>query len=91
MSEPFSRKLEFVVNGEKDDIGITVSPDLTGNKMIVNTGTLELIGKPPGTTWTRLMEFANVADTTITVENATGWKVGDELGIAPSFMGQKEF
>lgn len=59
--------------------------------MIVNTGRLELFGNPPGTIWTRLTAFADKGATSITVGNVTGWKVGDELGLAPSFSGQKEF
>jgi hypothetical protein len=60
-----------------NDTGITVSPDLVGNKMIVNTGRLELFGTPPATIWTKLTAFANIGETSITLESASGWKIGD--------------
>jgi len=74
---PFTHKLALQINGNFDDIGFTVSPDLTGNKMIVNTGRLQLFGSPPTTTWTRLTAFANIGDTSITVLSTAGWKIGD--------------
>jgi len=67
---PFSHQLTIQVNGNMDDIGLTVSPDLTGNKMIVNTGRLELFGTPPATSWTKLTSFANAGDTSINVLSA---------------------
>lgn len=35
--------------------------------------------------------FADVGATSIKVSSATGWSVGDQIGIAPSFSGQTEF
>lgn len=35
--------------------------------------------------------FADVGATSIKVANTSGWKVGDQIGIAPSFTGQKQF
>lgn len=37
---PFTHKLTIQLKGLKDDLGFTVSPDLTGKKMLVNTGRL---------------------------------------------------
>jgi hypothetical protein len=59
--------------------------------MFVVTGRLELYGTAPSTVWTTMTTFANAGATSITVSNSTGWKVGDEIGIAPSFMAPKEF
>ena len=59
--------------------------------MFVNTGRLELYGMPPETIWTRLTTFADRNSTWIKVASATGWKVGDELGISPSFTATNEY
>lgn len=57
--------------------------------MFVVTGKLELFGTAPATTWTRMTAFADAGTNSITVASASGWKIGDEIGIAPSFSGQK--
>ena len=73
----FTHSLKIQLNGVQNATGFTVSPDLTGNKMFVVTGRLQLFGVAPGTTWTRLTEFANAGATSIKVSSTTGWKVGD--------------
>jgi hypothetical protein len=88
---PFAKKLTIRLLGAQNATGFTVSPDLTGNKMFVNTGRLELIGVPPTTTWTRLTAFANKGATTLKVASTTGWKAGDQLGISPSFSTFSEY
>ncbi len=45
--------------------------------MFVVTGVLELFGSAPASVWTRLTAFADKGATSITVESAAGWKVGD--------------
>ncbi len=47
------------------------------------SGMLDTIGTAKNP-WTRLTGSANAAATTITVEDATGWRVGDRLEIAPT-------
>ena len=49
------------------------------------TGSLILYGQSPGTVWTRLKSSALKDTQQITVDNAHGWKEGDELVIGPSF------
>lgn len=63
--------------GNKNGSGFTVSPDLTGNKMFVVTGKLELFGIAPSSVWTRMTAFADKGTSSITVASAAGWKVGD--------------
>ena len=53
--------------------------------MIVVTGRFELYGVPPTTTWTRLTTWADAGATSISVGSTKGWKIGDQIGIAPSF------
>lgn len=62
-----------------------ISNDIAvGNKVIANVGTIKLIGNPPATTATRLTAPLAAGSTTITVDSATGWAVGDTLAIAPT-------
>lgn len=76
-STPFTHNLTIEMTGDKSGTGFTVSPDLTGNKMFVVTGRLELFGAAPSSIWTRMTAFADAGATSITVASAAGWKVGD--------------
>ncbi len=50
---------------------------------ITGDGYLDAIGTSK-TPWTNLTGSANVNDTSITVDDATGWQVGDSLAITPT-------
>lgn len=76
-STPFTHQLKIQLNGVQNATGFTVSPDLTGNKMLVNTGRLQLYANPPSTVWTKMTAFADIGATSIKVASATGWNVGD--------------
>lgn len=39
-STAFTHQLKIQLNGNQNATGLTVSPELTGNKMFVNTGRL---------------------------------------------------
>ncbi len=45
-------------------------------------GTLEVYGDPEGSSWTRLSATAAAGESSITVDDATGWRVGDRIVIA---------
>jgi hypothetical protein len=64
---------------------IVIDPFVAANKYIVVTGNLSLYGTAPSTVWTKLTAKAAAGATSITVASTSGWAVGDELGIAPSF------
>ena len=76
-SAPLNHSLTITLNGNKEDVGLTVDPGLTGNKMLVVTGELYLYGKPPATTWSVLTAIALRGATSITVSSASGWAAGD--------------
>jgi hypothetical protein len=76
-SAPLNHSLTITLNGNKEDVGLTVDPGLTGNKMFVITGELYLYGKAPATTWSVLTAMAPRGATSITVSSASGWAVGD--------------
>jgi hypothetical protein len=54
-----------------------------GEKLIgVMGGVLALVGHAPGPSWTRLVDHAPPGSTTLQVEDATGWEVGDRIVVA---------
>ncbi|XP_061189118.1 fibrocystin-L-like [Saccostrea echinata] len=64
--------------------GVFRSPELPiyGSKSLgVRNGTLDLHGKPK-VTWTRLAATALAGSTTITLQNAVDWEVGDLIALA---------
>ena len=84
-SSPFPHKLTIKMYGDQSHRGMVIDPFETGNKLIAVTGTLALYGQSPGTVWTRLQVGAFKNSQQMTVDNAIGWKEGDELVIGPSF------
>jgi hypothetical protein len=61
-----------------------------GNKVIAVIGTLRMNGPSPSVKYTRLAASANVGDSSITLETAVDWAVGDLIGIAPTGFSEKE-
>ena len=57
--------------------------------MLAVTGGLRLYGQIPATVWTRLTAIASIGDTSISVEEANDWAVGDKIVIAPSYAERK--
>jgi len=62
----------------KSDPDILIDANFqANNKLLVNTGSLLLYGKPSTFTETRLAAIANAGSSTITVINATGLVIND--------------
>lgn len=51
---------------------------------------LDMHGDFDGVAWTRLTQTAQPGDTEITLEDVTGWQVGDQVVIAPSGFDYRE-
>ena len=85
-----TNKITFELLGNKNDRGYVFTPELAENKIFVVTGRLELFGPTPATQWTKLKSFAHAGDTSIIVGSASGWAVGDEIVIGPSFTSADE-
>jgi len=49
------------------------------------------LGAKPSTIQTYLSAFATAGTSTINVDSASGWAVGDELAISPSFADIKQY
>lgn len=76
--QPFVHQATITLTGaQESDSGCY------GNKYLgLMDGTLELYGDPGGATWTRLDGTAEAGASSITVDDATGWQVGDAIVIA---------
>lgn len=72
------------------DPGFIINPDIAGTKMFIVTGLLSLYGQAPSTVWTKLTAIAKPGNTTISVSSTSGWNVGDQIAIAPSFNNASE-
>lgn len=90
-SAPFTSNLHIQLNGQKRDAGYVFDPSLVGNKIFVVTGKLNLYGVAPATVAAKLTKIANAGDTSITVDANSGWNIGDEIVIAPSFFNSREY
>ena len=84
-SDPFQYNLTIKLLGGHDDFTYYIDSIVNANKFMVVTGELNLYGIVPGSVWTRLSASAKTGDTSITVDDATDWAVGNTIGIAPSF------
>jgi hypothetical protein len=62
-----------------------------GNKIFVVTGTLSLYGVSPTDISANLTASAFKGDTSLTVDTANGWAIGDEIVIAPSFSSSRQY
>jgi hypothetical protein len=62
-----------------------------GNKVIGVTGVFSLYGNPTPNTWNRLTNFNTATPNVITVQDVTGWAVGDTLVVSPSGTSASEW
>jgi hypothetical protein len=90
-ANPFTHSLTIQLNGNKNDPGYVFDPTLEGNKIFVITGKLTLYGTRPATVSTKLTSIAYAGDSSISVSSNSGWAVGDEIVIAPSFFNSREY
>ena len=83
-NSPYEKNLHIQLLGNRYTENQFVLDDRVevGNKVILNTGNFTLRGKPPASTATRLVKPLEKGSKTITVENASGWEVGDSVAIA---------
>ena len=75
VAEPFANYLTITLTGADraaTPMGGRVFGAMAGGK-------IELIGKIPAATWTMLNATAQAGDTSLTLEAAPGWSVGDEI------------
>lgn len=84
---PFTGTMKFTLHGTRANKDVYFHDKMFegGNKVIANTGKLEMWGKTVGLKWTRLATTASAGAKTITLaDTPTDWAVGDEIGIAPN-------
>lgn len=78
---PFAHRARITLTGAPgggDVLGMGMGRKLIG----VMDGVVALVGQAPGPSWTRLVEHAEPGATTLRVEDATGWEVGDRIVVA---------
>jgi hypothetical protein len=90
-ASPFLHKMTIQINGQKTDTGYTIDPIVAGNKFMVVTGILNLHGNAPATTITTLSGPAAAGATSISVSSSSGWAVGDQIVLSPSFSTTTEY
>ena len=88
---PFQYDFTLTLNGPNSAATYAIDSILSVNKFLVVTGTLNLFGRVPTTTSTKLTANALAGSTTITVASANGWVVGNTIGISPSFGKANEY
>ncbi len=78
-AEPFRQRALITVGAEEPGHG----SDCFGHNYIgLVHGTLEIYGDDTGPAWTRLAAHARAGDTSIVVDDASGWRPGDQIAIA---------
>jgi hypothetical protein len=76
---PHTHKLTITLHGKKDDKQLPVY----GNKgLIVHHGQIDIFGEVRTPTWTLLANTAIKGATTVTLQEAVDWRVGEEIVIA---------
>lgn len=76
--QPFTHSAAITLIGAKEANGSCFGDKYVG----LLDGTLELYGDPTGVAWTRLDGTAPAGASTITVDDASGWRVGDAIVVA---------
>lgn len=80
-SNPFTHKAIIELNGS------AVNEDIMGmgtRGILVMDGILELHGATPALTWTKINQHAAAGATSITLQEAVNWQVGDHIVLAPT-------
>ena len=93
VSQPFAQKATIVLTGTNETENILIHGESTGTKgLVVMHGTLRLHGaRASAASWTKLSANAGPNATQISVLNtSTGWRVGDQIVIAPSGFNPQE-
>lgn len=65
--------------------------ELSGSKMLVVSGILNLFGTPPYVPFSYLGDTATKGQKLINVASNMGWNAGDKIGFSPSFGKYNEF
>ena len=78
---PFQHSARITLHGKRNALEL---PTYGAKNIMVHNGVLDLHGKDYGPTWTMLDGHATNGTTSITVEDATQWEVGQSIVIAPT-------
>ncbi|XP_041477742.1 fibrocystin-L-like isoform X1 [Lytechinus variegatus] len=82
-SAPFTHNVRIILDGDHNTPDLPLTSNLNlGSKALGVFGALDIHGKAPDVTWTRLGATVNPGDSSISLEEDTNWKVGDEIAVA---------
>jgi hypothetical protein len=85
--QAFSKNAKITLYGNKDENYIAFANSVeAGNKLLLNTGRIQIYGDKRKYPTTRMLYEAYPGDTIIYVESNLDWQVGEMIGIAPSTM-----
>jgi hypothetical protein len=90
-NNPFNHKFIIELLGSESDPPMQFSSDLSGSKMLVVSGILNLFGTPPYVPFSYLGDTALKGQKLINVASNMGWNAGDKIGLSPSFGKYNEF
>jgi hypothetical protein len=79
-SQPFIHQAEITLTGAPEASVLGVS----SRGIILNGGTVEMVGQAPAVTWTQINQHADAGSTALTLKQAVAWKSGDVVTIAPT-------
>ncbi|MGL4612284.1 MAG: G8 domain-containing protein [Trueperaceae bacterium] len=78
-SQPYTKQATITLTGPDEDV---MSMNMGGRVLgVMEGGTLSMIGQAR-TSWTKLATTAQQGDTTLTLQDAVNWQVGDQIVIA---------
>mmetsp|Transcript_34116 Transcript_34116/g.25176 ORF Transcript_34116/g.25176 Transcript_34116/m.25176 type:complete len:202 (-) Transcript_34116:2790-3395(-) len=84
---PYEQNAQITLYGYKNTSHIVFENTIeAGDKVLVNTGRMEMHGKPRQGYRSRLLGTAYPGDTNVELEPMLGWQPGDVIGFAPTAL-----
>ena len=88
---PFPNSILINLLGDRSSENLIIDPFIeTSNKILAVTGSMFLYGVVPDIIWTKLAESILPGQNYLVLIEKIGWKVGDEIIIAPTERAWKE-
>ncbi|MCX9154506.1 hypothetical protein OPU71_00035 [Niveibacterium sp. 24ML] len=79
-AQPFQHRAEITLTGAPGASVLGVS----SRGLILNGGTVEMVGEAPAVAWTQINEHAEAGSRALVLKEAVSWRAGDTISIAPT-------
>lgn len=90
-ASPFPNSIKINLLGDRSSDNLIIDSFIeTSNKILAVTGAMFLYGVVPDIIWTKLAESISPGQNYLVLIEKIGWKVGDEIIIAPTERAWKE-